>query len=507
MLKGHASAGKGGMLMYKVLIVEDMDITREDIMALIEWESYGFQLLPSARNGKIGLEYAIRYRPDIILTDIKMPVMTGLEMLTEIRKIDTQVKVILLTAYEEFELAKRALEMGVQSYILKYEIDEEMLLNELNRQAELIQRERSIERLAIRHSLERLLRDTDGEICVEEKYFQWIERSILLDIWQLSVRNEINEEKLAEELSEYQFVFLKIRPRESMIFLRMPRIYSELEQRSYVREFISAFQAVFKRMLNTGTAVAIGGYVRNNQDLGACRKRASKCLAQHIFYRGSCILHEEQEECTAGREERIAEQLKLIQQDIRGNEYEQAKTKIRELFDRELAKSRSVSLVQKSVTKLAHYFQEKGYEIRLAVFDDYLNRVFVNLLEDNIYHTEERFEYLLEILNECTDRQYSRKIRDTLAFVREHYAEDAGLNEIARILDVTPIYLSHLFKKEVGMTFSAYVTKLRIDRAKELLRRGDKKIYEISEMVGYQTVQYFSKVFKRETGKTPKEFE
>lgn len=156
---------------------------------------------------------------------------------------------------------------------------------------------------------------------------------------------------------------------------------------------------------------------------------------------------------------------------------------------------------------MPHYFQEKGYEIRLAVFDDYLNRVFVNLLEDNIYHTEERFEYLLEILNECTDRQYSRKIRDTLAFVREHYAEDAGLNEIARILDVTPIYLSHLFKKEVGMTFSAYVTKLRIDRAKELLRRGDKKIYEISEMVGYQTVQYFSKVFKRETGKTPKEFE
>ena len=108
--------------MYKVLIVEDMDITREDIMALIDWEKYGFQLLPGARNGKIGLEYAARYRPDIILTDIKMPVMTGLDMITEIRKTDAQVKVILLTAYEEFELAKKALEMGVQSYVLKYEM-------------------------------------------------------------------------------------------------------------------------------------------------------------------------------------------------------------------------------------------------------------------------------------------------------------------------------------------------------------------------------------------------
>lgn len=81
------------------------------------------------------------------------------------------------------------------------------------------------------------------------------------------------------------------------------------------------------------------------------------------------------------------------------------------------------------------------------------------------------------------------------------------MNETALSLDVSSIYLSHLFKKETGITFSAYVTKLRIEKAKELLRQGDKKIYEISEMVGYQTVQYFSKVFKRETGKTPGEFE
>ncbi len=484
--------------MYKVLIVEDMDITREDIMALIDWEKYGFQLLPGARNGKIGLEYAARYRPDIILTDIKMPVMTGLDMITEIRKTDAQVKVILLTAYEEFELAKKALEMGVQSYVLKYEIDEEMLLEELNRLAEVIRRERSIEKLTIRHNLERILRDTDGEIYVEERYFQWIVKSVLLDVWQSSVRNEMSEENLmdmlGEELSEYRFVFLRIKPREYLIFLKMPRIYSELERRQYVREFIAAFQEVFKRMLNTGTAVAIGGYIGSSRELGPCRRRAADYLPQHIFYKGSCVLEEKPEDTAADRADRIAKRLKEIQREIRSSEYERVRTMIRELFDRELAESRDVTLVQKTVTKL-------------AVFDDYLNRVFVNLLEDNIYHTEERFEYLLEILNECTDRQFGRKIRDALAYLREHYAEDVGLNEVAQLLDVTPIYLSHLFKKEVGMTFSAYVTKLRIDRAKELLRRGDKKIYEISEMVGYQTVQYFSKVFKRETNKTPKEFE
>lgn len=118
--------------MYKVLIVEDMDLTREDLISLIDWERYGFELLPDARNGKIGLEYAKRYRPDIVITDIKMPVMTGLDLVEQMKKENIEAEVILLTAYEEFELAKRALQMGVRTFILKYEIDEEVLLRELN---------------------------------------------------------------------------------------------------------------------------------------------------------------------------------------------------------------------------------------------------------------------------------------------------------------------------------------------------------------------------------------
>ena len=88
--------------------------------------------------------------------------------------------------------------------------------------------------------------------------------------------------------------------------------------------------------------------------------------------------------------------------------------------------------------------------------------------------------------------------------MRAHYHEDVGLNEAAVILDVSPIYLSHLFKKKQELLFSGYVTSLRIERAKELLRQGDKKIYEISDLVGYQTVQYFSKVFKKKQEKIPK---
>ena len=84
--------------MYTILVVEDMDLTREDLMHLVSWENYGFRLLGGMKNGQTGLEYARRYHPDIILTDIKMPVMTGLEMVEELRKIGMDTQVIQLTA-------------------------------------------------------------------------------------------------------------------------------------------------------------------------------------------------------------------------------------------------------------------------------------------------------------------------------------------------------------------------------------------------------------------------
>ena len=177
--------------MIKVLVVEDMDITREDILGLIDWEQHGFELLPSARNGRIGLEHALRYRPDIVLTDIKMPVMTGLDMMKEIREKIPGTKFILLTAYEEFEYAKRALEMGTQAFLLKYEIDSEILLRELNKCVESIRKERRVEDMTTRARLDRLL--TKGGYGVQEiqsaataardSFFPWIGGSILLDIW------------------------------------------------------------------------------------------------------------------------------------------------------------------------------------------------------------------------------------------------------------------------------------------------------------------------------------
>lgn len=496
--------------MYKVLVVEDMDITREDIMALIDWKQYDFELLPGARNGKIGLEYARKFHPDIVITDIKMPIMTGLTMIEEIMEQDKHIKYILLTAYEEFEYAKKALTLGIHSFILKYEINREILLAELRKCQEELTMQEEIENVTIRHKLEKLLKGDIKTIYVEEKFFNWIGRSVLLDIWRWKTWTEFGEENLRdvlkEELREYRFEFLKIEAQEYIVFLRIPETHSEAERHQYLRGFIIAFQYTCEKILESCTAIAIGGYVNCNRDIGECRQQALEYLSRRIFFRGNCILDRDSVMQNPVAPEIMEEKYNNIQKSIRDNQFLTAKKNIRELFENEIANARNVDLLKKTVVKLSYFLREKGYAINLEEFDTYLESISMNILTDTIYHTEERFEYLLDILHEYIEQKYSRKVRETINYLRKHYMENVGLNEAADFLDITPIYLSHLFKKETGLTFSAYITKLRMEKAIELLRRGDLKIYEISEIVGYQTVQYFSKVFKKETGKSPKEF-
>lgn len=504
--------------MIKVLVVEDMDITREDILGLIEWEQHGFELLPSARNGKIGLEYALRYRPDIVLTDIKMPVMTGLDMMQAIRERIPGTRFILLTAYEEFEYAKRALEMGTQAFILKYEIDSQILLRELNKCVEAIRKERCVEDMTTRARLDRLLtKGGDGAQEIQaagtarETFFPWMGTSILLDIWCLKRRSEIGEDNLQdalkEELRQRRFVCMKIKDREYVIFLEAPDSHSQMERKRYLREFILSVQSVFGSLLDTQTAIAVGGEVKDSRDIPAAKRVGEELLQYRIFRRGGCILEEKPPECPDERKEQILQSLEAIGEAVRQEDYGNAGSSIEALYSKDIAQAGSIDLLKRVTVKLSYYFRQKGYEVKLTEFDEWLDRVCVNMLTESVDYTAERFGYLLDILQEHTDRRYSRKVREAMAYIREHYMEDVGLNETAARLDVSPIYLSHLFKKEAEITFSAYITRLRIERAKELLRQGDKKIYEISELVGYQTVQYFTKVFKRETGKTPGEFE
>lgn len=497
--------------MYKVLIVEDMDLTREDIMGLVDWQKYGFSLVPDARNGKIGLEHAMRYQPDIIITDIKMPVMTGLDMVQELKRQGSQAAVILLTAYEEFELAKRALQMGVQTFILKYEIDGETLLRELNRCVEQLKSRRNVQDLKIRQKILEVLRGNVNGLPQSDPLPGWGGRTNLILLRKLdqAPAAEFSEESLQDMLEQSRpgekLRLLRLNPQEFVVLRQDKAFLSDMRQKESVREFAACVLDEMQRFISIPMAAAIGGTAGKNGELAECFRKAEKRMQGYVFAGPGAILEMEAEQTKKPVPENLMVEMEQIANGLAEDEYEMVRSGLKELRTA-LVQSRNLYWLRKAEERLMYLITHRAMQTKAEELEEGITCLKENYIELRLSVFMERYEELISMLEKRARYRYSGKVRYIRSYVQENYAKEISLNYLAEELNMNPIYLSALFKKETGMTFSAWLTKVRIERAIELLRQGDYKIYEISEMVGYQTIQYFSKVFKKETGKNPKDF-
>lgn len=497
--------------MYKVLIVEDMDLTREDIIGLIEWQRYGFSLVPDARNGKIGLEHAMRYQPDIIITDIKMPVMTGLDMIQELKNQGCQAAVILLTAYEEFELAKRALQMGVQTFILKYEIDSETLLRELNRCVEQLRSRRNVQDLRTRQKILEVLRGNVNGLPQSGSLPGWRGRMNLILLRKLDQASgvELSEESLQDMLEqrwpEEEIRLFQMNPQEFVVLRRDKSFLSDMRQKESVREFAACILEEMQKMLSVPMAAAVGGAAGKTAELAECLRKAERRMQGYVFAGSGAILEMEADQTKKPLSEELLRKLDQIAQGLEEDTYETVYAGLRELCTT-LVQGRNLYWLRKAEERLMYLVTHRVVQMKAEELEEGITCLKETYIEMRLSVFMDQYEKLIAMLEERARYRYSGKVRYIRSYVQENYAKEISLNLLAEEMAMNPIYLSALFKKETGMTFSAYLTKVRIERAIELLRQGDYKIYEISEMVGYQTIQYFSKVFKKETGKKPKDF-
>ncbi|EMS70072.1 response regulator transcription factor [Ruminiclostridium cellobioparum] len=498
--------------LYKVLIVEDNDIIREDIEHLIDWTKHGYKLVTGAKNGEEGLAMFHRYNPDIVITDIKMPVMSGLEMIDQIRKTGSHAQFILLTAYEEFEYAKKALYLDVHSYVLKHEVDDEILLCELEKQKAALNKERNMGRITKSMSLKEYL--TRGDIVSQgvDNFFRWHGRSIVMvvELGEIPGNGLTAYKRLKETtedmLSEYEFESVDIGAREYVIFLKVPESLSEARSRDFVRAFVKKQQDAFSKILEVNTAVGIGPYIFHTDKILDGYKVAKKILRQKVFYKGDCVLDIQDIPPGHGKAEEVRELIKATKQNISGMNREVLHKQLLALFTDLLVQYKSVELLDECVHELIYTLANVNNQNGLESLHDRLDNIILCSRSGNVYELVELYNEAIGKLEAALMPQYSKKIRDIIKYIHEHYQEEVNLSDLSRKLDISVIYISQLFKREVGMNFSSYLTKVRMDKAVELLETGNYKVYEVSEMVGYQTIQYFSKMFKKETGKMPSDF-
>jgi two-component system response regulator YesN len=522
--------------MYKILIVDDEVLVRVGLKTTIDWEALGFTIVSEASNGEQGYENYQKYRPDVIFTDIRMPKQDGLWLVEKIRREDTEAKILVLTCYDEFSYARKALKSGADDYILKSEVEDE----------ELIKLMASVKEKLDHQNREKAMKEN---ILADPKN---LKHSVFNDLRQKSF---MIDESLQKDLTELGFPIADTAFAFIGISVRMPGeartdtaqvteavlniLYEQLNQYSvaYVDGQQSNLYLIFasspklnatelKRMLAFVTngarqyfdvpVNAVYSGVFGQLELAEKRYREFAEKSQVLFYRykdGSSI---RQAETVGFTEPNVFELRKTWNRayiEVIGYEnLEKAKELIRQMgdyFEQQQVSPMTVKIFYSNL--MGDLFSSYGlflsdreifeaheayhYRITDAGYLEDINKLFDGFSAD-----------LIHVIRDMRYNNSRYMINQALNFIEYHYAEDISLEDVAKELSLSKHYLCAVFKKETGENMSLYINKLRIEKAKQLLLESDVKIKELFEKVGYSNQQYFSKIFKKITGMTVVEY-
>jgi two-component system response regulator YesN len=527
--------------MYHILIVDDEFLVRLGLKTTIDWEANGYQVVGEASNGKEALEMVRLYMPDIVLVDIKMPLMDGLEFITEAKKISSDMSFIILSNYENFHYAKRAMKLGVSQYLLKSEITEETLLSTLESvslerssrhsgsqdksQARKAYLSNNLSKVQINASIPAGRMDAPPEgLFGADKYIviKYYCSIGLLNEQSIDMLSKTLVSLIEDEFREvvYSEVIYQI---HYYITLICPADRGPDTEESYVQKSMS-----IQRKINYYFSVSLKGGISRKEkaeNIPLLLSQAEWARQQCFFgerkdvernsdvcpVRGKTfMIYEERFQESLKREERphvssskiIGFLIKYNRQDlavyihdifVRIRE-QNAYTGIRHTFIDFL------SIAKSSIEKLNVPVTEN-----FAAKLDYDNWNMITSAEETEVYIQDIFECISSLLSRGKSG-YSASVKKTITYVEEHFASNITLDDVARYGEISRSYLSMLFKQETGINFVTYLNQYRIEKGKKLLTDTNLKIYEIAEEIGFGSPYYFSKVFKEVTGMQCKEY-
>lgn len=542
--------------MYQVLLVDDEPLILTGIQSMINWEDYDCVITDKASNGKQALEKMEKSMPDIVITDIKMPVMTGIEFMQECRDRGYDTVFILLTNLEEFSLAKSALALGAADYLVKMEMTQEMMGNSLKRATEMCNQKRILtDKIPHREFHPKDVKQT------ATGFF----RDILEKAGNLSdeFRKKWQEpvEKMELEQLYENGVLMWIRPYKDRDLFENVSEDDRKEMLDYAQSLMEQFMnrihsgcctLVWKRM---GILAILPGQNRTEKYYRDTGKKICNILEDYFGCQTLVAISAPMEDIWGGSK-RALSQIKKIQEfyyyhsnepvvlvsDVEAHFWEERHAR-HDTFDISfLKKDLRQALVQQDKGKVNSVFEELS-----ALFTEFhpareqvvnacanLYYFFLSYVEEDALIKEEMPypSVVMEILLECfTLKAHTRwllkfgswvgntmenfhrgsktdKIVEAAKeYVRENYGEKLTLAAIASKIGISQGYLSSVFKKQTGGNLNDYINQMKIEKAKELLEKHEYMMYEISDMLGFENPYYFSKVFKKLTGITPSEYE
>lgn len=510
--------------MYKLFIADDEAIIREGIKCLLDYEALGFSITGEASNGETAYQEILSQQPDAVLLDIRMPKMSGLDVIREARAQGFKGKIIILSGYSDFKYAQEAIRYGVQYYLTK-PIDEDELQEIL---------------LSVKEQL-------DADFATEntqEHYRQKAKDTIIHDI--LSGRADFSSfhpeelqlnadtyqviiyEKYSHNLSDAAYRFsdlLRVTNQDNHSYdsfchdgREIILLKGEFAIQKF-NDFLNRYQQENRPQKDSPLDtlfLTYGECVSSLSEVKTSYQQASLLLDRRFF----C----EQEQHTIGwMELPELEKLSFILNDDLKNSYTEKLFGYLQAFNRNML-AETLQQLQSELYNAADSIES----IRLFLTDLFLQiKERVNHLYNGsnipfpsnaeiIKSIEERY-YLYEIVLYLTELfelvissigNSSREsvLDDILHYINHNYAGNITLENIAPLFGYNSSYLGKIFSKKMGENFNSYVDHVRIEHSKELLLSSDMKVYSIAEKVGYRNVDYFHIKFKKYVGKSPAEF-
>jgi two-component system response regulator YesN len=531
----------------KVFIADDEVIVRIGMKSIIDWEKYGHEVVGEAENGEEAYNKVLRLHPDLVITDIKMPVTDGIELIRKIKEYDPDIKIIVLSGYGEYSLVRDAMKLGAEDYLLKLETDPKKLLKILNQLEERtpdgdrdgisrpIKEQLTVlqelffkdvitskisKKTEFKKSRELLkLRLNDKKLyCMVVKINEYykFENTRERDLITLvkSVKNLIKE-CLEDVFTGYCF---EVKTGEFALFFSVVEDCDKNEVCEYeIKKTAQNLKEMIRKYLDFTVVIGVGAGGTSVTGIREAFALAIKAL-ESVRSRPKCYLlfwkdiPEMQTSVPDLKSYSVLRYKNDIFQSLARHDQSSLKGIIKEII-REISKDNVeggeyARIATEMVYLLSEYFSR--YEVNP---DTVLKSGFTGFKElqylESAAQIEEWMNNVLVDLSEYMKNDtclHPKIIERAKEYIRKNYSEQITLNKIACQIHLNPNYFCSLFKKYEGIGCVDYLNGVRIEQAKRMLRRSDLKIYEIAFKIGFQNNNYFNRLFKKQTGYTPSEY-
>lgn len=530
--RGRRISEREEMLLFHLILVDDEPIVLKGIRSVFHLEEYGFLLCGAYTNPLTALEELAETKPDLIITDVKMPQMDGLSFSREVKRQLPDSEIVILSGHDNFSFAQMAVRLGASDYLLKpiKKKDFEHMLSDaaerltkkqekrrLSKQLEdsarlnySILKNNFFQQLLTSGSLKQeKLRNLYGQLGFEFEHSSFI--LVKFVIYEIQGVNDFMStiEKIISEFmqlfsdaaaveefytDEYLY-FLLYNFREVVVSVEElhERIFAFADQKEqeqiHLLTGVSDLNRGMER-LNVAIAECDDGILTKHENRDHHRKK------EHVIYPEHADLHIPSADI---------EELMIA---VSAHQPEEMQRVLDVIYDApaiSLYRDFGTSITLMILLKMAHV-QNKYQSEEQFLTPELLNIGYLSAHYPNA-SCQKRFVYekavrLSEVMQSQEQKSSSKIILAAVSYVNSHYSENISLSDAAEAIHISKNYLCDLFKKEMQVTFIDYVTNLRIEKAKYLLSHSDKKMYEISQEVGYHDYAYFSQIFKRHTGTT-----